>query len=268
MAVSVSAAEHLVAVSIAPQEYLLRRIGGDIINVEVLVAPGQSPATYEITPRQMAELTNADLYFTIGVPFERTLSERLEKSLPDLKLVSCYCETAHQHDHEGDNDLDPHCWLDPDQLKQIALCMTEALRKQYPDKEGYFRDGYGIILRQLKKIDNEIKDLLASYKGQSFYVYHPAFGHFAERYGLRQVAIEQDGKEPSAKKLAELIRQAKADGVKYIFVQPQFAHKSAGTVAEEIGAELVELDPLAGDLFANLKVLAGKIAESFDTRGD
>ncbi|MEW5994074.1 MAG: zinc ABC transporter substrate-binding protein [Candidatus Zixiibacteriota bacterium] len=246
-----------VFVSILPQAYFVERIGGLNVRVEILVGPGQTPETYEPTPRQLTALAEADVLFTIGMPFEKRLADRIRRAFPDTRVV------AAQDDHSSaDANVDPHTWLSPILAGRQAKRVCEELCRLDTANTALYRKNLSDLQRELDSLDTVIRNLLESVKGKAFYVSHPAFGHFAEVYGLTQVAVEADGKEPSAQQLSRLIRQAKDDGVTMIFVQPQHSPKAARALAEAIGAEIVPLDPLARDYLNNLRHIAEQIGKT------
>jgi zinc transport system substrate-binding protein len=263
-----------VAVSILPQSYFVERIGGDLVTVDVLVGPGRSPATYEPTPKQMADLGSADLLVTSGVPFERSLLAKLTEILPELAIVDGLTGIELQpmpdhHDHAGGGEshdhglLDPHFWLDPQLVKVHAGIICDELVRRAPDDAEELRANLAELVAELDAVDTRIADQLAPYKGRAMLVFHPAYGYFARRYGLHQVAVETGGKEPSARQLAQLIEQVRETGTTVIFAQPQYSTRSAEVVAEAIGGAVVPLDPLAPDYLANLELMAGRVAEAF-----
>lgn len=257
-------------VSIMPQAYFIERVGGDRVNVSVLVGPGQSPATYEPTPKQLAGLSDADVYFTIGVPFETRLLEKLTHLLPDLDIVPTQKgirlryfkpdEASGDHDHDHDKGApDPHIWLDPELVKIQAGTICDALKRLDPDHADTYDANLQSFDHDLDSIDTAIADLLAPIKGARFYVFHPSYGYFADRYGLTQVAIESEGKEPGARQLAQLIADARAEKIRAVFIQPQFAETMAEAIARELDVPVVQLDPLARDYLTNLMDMAHKI---------
>jgi len=262
-----------VIVSILPQAYFVERVGGEYVQVEVLVSPAQSPATYEPTPKQLAALSTADLYVCIGVPFERSLQDHIHSSFPELPILesslagSSAADRAHltqdSHEHPA-GTTDPHIWLDPQYVERHAAALCTELSRLDQDHAPEFHTNLESFQRDLAALDNRIAVLLAPFAGRRFFVFHPAYSSFARRYGLEQVAIEIDGKEPSARQLARVLDQARHSGITCIFVQPQFRSPSVRTTAREIGAELVQLDPLAPDYMTNLEQMARTIASSLD----
>jgi len=278
------AAKVKVFVSIEPQAFFVERVGGDRVDVGVLVGPGQSPHSYEPTPRQMAGLAEAKVFFTIGVPFERRLVEKFRSTLETVKIVDCSqgirrrkMVEPHSHqegeaDHhpdeknpgaaqgeESEEGLDPHVWLSPRNGKTIAENIARTLAEQDPAGKAAYDRNLAALIQDLDRVDQEIAQTLKPVKGAQFLVYHPAFGYFAEAYGLVQVPVEIEGKEPGPKELAKLIEVAKEHRIRVVFVQPQFSRKSAEAVAQAIGGDVQPMDALARDYLKNLRTMAQTI---------
>lgn len=272
-----------VVVSILPQQEIVQRIGGPEVSVTVLIPPGRSPATFEPSPRLMASVLDADLLLPLGLPFERTVIARIQDLAPALPVcrasptveTKADTSTAQEinHDardhatHDHSRGPDPHFWLDPQLTVKYAQQVCRRLCRIRPHCCETFTMHLATYTEALETADRRIAAQLAPYGGRSFFVFHPAFGHFARRYGLRQVAIEYEGKNPTGRHLAEMIESAKAQGVGVIFVQPQFAGTGAQAVAAALDADLVELDPLAPDLLANLERVAARVARAFEVHG-
>jgi len=251
-----------ISVSIPPLADLVKRIGGDSVAVQILLPPGRSPATYEPTPSQMTRLADSRLLLLVGVPFERIVQPRAASMFPELTIVTLQPKnhpTGHVgHDHE--DDLDPHSWLSPVALPDLADQVRIALSELAPAGAGDYRRRYQAYVRELARLDSTWQELFADVKRRTFYCYHPAYGWLAERYSLEQVAIEQAGKEPSPAQLARLIDRARADSIGTIFVQKQFADTPARAVAEAIGARVYTLEPMAENTLENLDHLIRAIA--------
>jgi zinc transport system substrate-binding protein len=254
-----------VFVSIAPQAYFVRQVGGERVRVEVLVRPGASPATYAPTPKQLARLARAKLFFGIGVPFESALIKRIKAGMPDVRVVDTSdavnkvrVDSAAGHGH--DSELDPHTWLDPMLVKQEAAIIASSLAEIDPAGKAVYAEKYRIFADKLDALDGRIRSILKPVQGRTVLVYHPAYGYFCRAYGLRQKAIESGGKTPSAQHLARLIAEAKKERVRAILVQPQFSRKKATLLARAIGAEIIVADPLAADYMENLEKLAKELA--------
>jgi zinc transport system substrate-binding protein len=261
-----------VVVSIPPQAYFVERIGGDRVHVETLVARGESPHDFEPTLKQMARLGEASVYFRIGIPFEARLCEKLSSTHSNLRLVdtsagieprSAGHEETSGHDDHGDHDeIDPHTWMSPKLAMLQARAIAKTLCELDADGAETYRANLASLLADLEQVNARISAALAPLEGKPLYVFHPAFGHFAEAYGLRQVAVETGGKAPSLKHVHELVTRAKEDGVRVIFVQPQFSRTTAETIAREIGGAVVAIDPLSRDYLANLSHLADQVARA------
>lgn len=242
-------------VSILPQAYFVERIGVPYTKVEVLVGPGHSPATYEPTPQQMTKLGKAHVYFRVGTPFERGFIEKISRTFKNLMIVDTRenVPLLYFRNSGGAEVADPHIWLDPVRVKIQAETICKALIHIDPEHEKTYRHNLSQFLRDLDAIDTKIRSLLAPLRGSKIYVFHPAFGYFCHSYGLDQVAVEIEGKEPSPKQLSHLITQAKKDGVRVIFVQPQFSTKDAEAVARAINGAVVPINPLSREYLKNLE---------------
>jgi zinc transport system substrate-binding protein len=272
-----------VVVSILPQAYFVQRIGGEHVAVEVLVRAGQSPHTYEPTPKQLTALSAARAYFRIGIDFEVALVPRIERMFRNLRIVDTRAGVplrrmtaeegaAEEHEHgaheQGGHEAtaggaagrpDPHIWLNPLYVKTQAQTICDALIELDPVHADEYRRNLAAFAADLDRVHAKIAAALAPLKGRDVFVFHPAFGYFTDAYGLKQVPVEIQGKEPTARQLAALIDRAKAARVKVIFVQPQFPAKSAQAVAEAIGGAVVPMDDLPGDYLKSLEEMAGKI---------
>lgn len=247
----------LVLVSVVPQRFVVESVAGELVRVEVMIPPGASPATYEPSISQVRALDQAALYVKVGHPalgFEATWLGRILAELPDLPVVDSSVGLPRRAD-------DPHLWVVPRHVEHMAVQVEAALQKLLPSERDALRANLEALREQTRSLDREIRRLLDDRRGASFFVFHPAWGYFAEEYGLRQVAVERERKEPDPHALAELIAQAKAANARVIFVQPQFDPTSAQTVAEEAGARVEVLDPLAVDWADNLRRAARAISE-------
>jgi zinc transport system substrate-binding protein len=255
-------------VSILPQKYFVDRIGGEYVNVSVMVGAGQNPATYEPSPKQMALLSKSKLYFRIGVPFENIWIDVIKELNTDLKIIECCTELrpivieeyAHGNDNEKDIVDDPHVWTNPENAKYIALKIKKALIDILPDHKVELEDNYSKLIMGLSKLDQDIRLRLAYLDNRYIVVSHPSWGHYADAYNLIQLPIELDGKEIRAKSLTKLIDISRSKKIDRIFTQKQFNKSSAEILAREIDAEIIELDPLAEDYISNLYYVTGAIS--------
>lgn len=266
-----------VFVSIPPQAYFVERVGAPHVEVEVLVGAGKSAATYEPTPKQMSRLGRVPVYFRMGVPFERAFIDKLADTHEHLKIVDIRkglklrdfrrVELAKYKKAKGRKiPSDPHVWLDPRQAKIQAATVCEVLSDIMPQYRRDFEENLAAFQADLDHVDRKFAKTLAPFRGEKFYVFHPAFGYIADAYGLVQMAVEIEGKEPTPKQFADLVEMARADGVRVIFVQPQYAKKSAQAVAAAIGGAVVPLDPLARNYLENLDKMLNTLSTAMGNR--
>ncbi len=258
-----------VFVSIPPQAMLLEALAGEHVAVHVLVKPGDNPHTFEPSPRQMMTLGQARLYFLVKMPFEAFITSKLVSVAGILEMSDCTAGIKrrvmaddHDHAHHADSDADypdPHVWMNPENLVIMADNMAKALKVADPVHGDVYETNRLALIARIQSADAEIRQVLLPLKGQTFYVYHPAFGYFGDRYGLIQRAVETGGKSPTPRQLSNLISQARNDGVKIIFVQAQFDRRAAATVASAIGGTVVPINPLARDILAELRKLADEV---------
>ena len=262
-----------VFVSVLPQKYIVEQVGGEHVRVEVMVGPGQSPATFEPRPRQMALLASADLYYRIGVPFEeawldRILAANREMSLLDARegVLLREMEPAGGHHHDYDHThhhgepKDPHIWLNPAMVRIMAAKLQDRLIALDPAHAQAYQANLARLDQLLIRLESDVRDRLAGLKSRKFMVFHPSWGYFADAFRLRQIPIDSEGKEPGAMTLGRLIDQAKSEGIRVIFVQQQFSQRQAKALAQAIGGSVAFIDSLAEDYPANLRRVADAIA--------
>ncbi len=272
----------LVAVSVLPQQYFAQRVAGDRAQTMVLVGPGQSPHSYEPSPRQMAQLGSAKIWFTTGVEFEIALQPKIRAQYPALQIVDSTdgisYRTLEAHHHEGEEEgaaeaghdeegtKDPHVWLGKEAAKIEAAHIRDALVALDPPGAADYARNYDAFSSDVDTLFDGLKKDLASMAGSTVFVFHPSFGYLFDELGITQEAVETGGKEPTPKAIAKLIEEAKADGVKVIFVQKQFSKTAARSIAEAIGGTVEELDPLAPDWLDNLRRIGEVLKKSAVTR--
>ena len=280
-----SASAPTVVASILPQSEFVARIAGGKVKILTLVGPGASPHNYEPTPRQMADLSGASLWLTVGgVEFEKAFMPKVKALYPRLRIVDTAAgvkfRTLESHSHAGEagapasaspaapsapaaadaeGGIDPHVWLGRDAVKVQLSAATEALSVLLPADAAQFRKNRDAYVAEIDAAFASLAKDLAPLKGKKIFVYHPSFGYFLDSFGILQEAVELGGKEPTQKSLTSLIAEAKADGAKVVFVQKQFSTNAARTVAIAIGGVVVEVDPLAPDWLANIKAMGAAL---------
>ncbi len=251
--------------SVPPLQYLAAQVGGEAVSVESIVPPGHNPVNYDPTPKQLQRFADADLYIRSGIPFEQVWMPRLKTLNPHMLIVDARSDlpvtSVVEHAHStGDESLDPHVWTSPLNAIAISRHILQALLKVAPQHEQQFRLNQQQLEQQFKKLHHSIEEQLSPLAGNSFLVFHPAWGYFAKTYGLQQVAIELQGKEPGPKQLVSVIETARQQQITSLLVQQQFSGNTAKVVADELGVELIRTDPLAYDLAASLRQVAKAIA--------
>jgi zinc transport system substrate-binding protein len=267
-----------VFVSIAPQKFFVQQIGKDLVDVQVMVSPGASPATYEPKPSQMAALATSKVYFAIGVPFEDVWLPKIASANPEMKVVHTdrgitripMATLAHHEGgseqrakdkpvgHTGHGRLDPHIWLSPPLVKIQARTILAALEEIDPGHKDFYAANFRQFSTAIDRLDTELRQIFAGKQGLRFMVFHPSWGYFAQAYALIQVPIEIEGKNPKPTQLKDLIEHARENGIRMVFVQPQFSSRSAALVAREIGGQVAFADPLSENWIANLRQVAVK----------
>ncbi|MFW2600400.1 metal ABC transporter solute-binding protein, Zn/Mn family [Aliarcobacter butzleri] len=278
-------------VNILPQKYFVEKIVKDKFDINVMVKPGSSPHNFEPKPSQMKSLASSKAYFLVGDPSEQAWIGKFKQNAKDTLFVDTTVgieripmvahkhhdeedenegHAHHEHEHEkhtghdhDESGLDPHTWLDPISVKVQAKNIYEAMLKIDEKNGDFYKTNYEEFLKELDSLDSEIRNILAPYKDKAFMVFHPSWGYFAKRYDLEQISIEMEGKEPKPNELVKLIEEAKKHDIKIVFVAPQFSQKSAKTISENIGANVVSIDPLSGDWKNDLLKTAKEIANSY-----
>lgn len=249
---------HTVSVSILPQKYFVEKIAGDYVKVNVMVPPGMSPATCDLSTEQLKKLYDSDLCFTVGyLPFELThlypvLANRSDIRLTDhsegIELIGGSCGHLHAHPAgahtEGHEGVDPHIWLSPRYARQMASTVLKILSEQYPEQREQFARNYQGLLAEIDAVAAKADSVLSRKQHKSFLIYHPALTYFARDYGMEQISIEDEGKEPNPAHLKKIIDSAKEKDIRIIFIQSQFDVNNAKSIAKAIGATVIPIDPL------------------------
>jgi zinc transport system substrate-binding protein len=268
-----------VVVSILPQQYLVERIAGSRVDVLTLVQPGDNEATYSPGPATLAALDGARVWFTMGVHFEDAWLERITRDRPEMEVVSLSAglplrrtedSTGAAHGPGGHRHAgmpDPHTWTDPRLAARMVPVIADTLGRLDPPGATGYADRARVLRDELLALHEEIAARLAPIRGSTFIVFHPSWGYFADAYGLVQLPIELGGREPGPRSLAEVIRRGREAGVRAVFVQQQFSQRSALAVAQALGAEVVDADPLALDYVENLRRVSVRMAEALSTQG-
>ena len=247
--------ERIISVSIAPFRYFVEGIAGEKFSVNVMVPAGANPHIYEPYPDQLSKLRHSAAYISNGyLGFEMTWLDRfyeMNRRMKKLSLADAIDPIAPEDHHEGGHieTADPHYWVSPKCAMSMAASVRDFLIDLDPENRAEYNENFKILAGKIGEVDSLAKELSASPGGKSFLIYHPNLGYLARDYGLKEIAIEKDGKEPSPSRLRELIDLAKADNHKVIMVQREYDTRNAKAIADEAGARVIVIDPLSEDWF-------------------
>ena len=255
----------VVAVTIPPEQEFVERVGGDHVRVILLVPPGADPHTYEPPPGVIADLADADIYAVVGsgIEFELAWKDKIAAMNPGMLVVDCsrgidLIATG----EDGHRGTDPHIWLSPRNAKVMVENICQGLIEVDPANADEYRRNADAYQGELDALDREIAGALAESGVEKIMVYHPSWAYFARDYGLEEIPIENEGKEPSPRGIEHLIEQAKEEHITVIFASPEYSTRSAEVIADEIGGTVVLVSPLAKDYLANMRHVAAAFAGS------
>lgn len=267
-------AKPTVVVSILPEKTFVEKIAKEKISVKVMVEPGSSPHSYEPKTSQMIAISKAELYFSIGVEFEKAWLERFKSQNPSLKFINLSAnirkiEMSEHHHHEEEehhheeSTLDPHTWTSPTNVALMAETIYSALVELDPTNKEYYKSNFNDFMKEIRDTHSQIKSILKEVAPKSkFMVFHPSWGYFAKDYNLLQIAVEVEGKKPKPKEIINIIEEAKEEKARVIFTQPEFSDKSAKIIAKEAGISVEKISPLNPNWSKNLINMANKIANN------
>ncbi len=262
-----------VTVSVLPEKYFVDQIGGDLVSVNVMVGPGDDPHTYEPKPDQMTALSHSMVYFAIGVEFEGAWMSKFASANPQMKIVDLsegitkIPETSYQvgggaTTTQNSGELDPHIWTSPEIVKGLARKIADELSAMDQANAAKYQTNLDNFLNNIEKLQSEIQTDLQNVSSRTFLVFHPAWGYFAREFGLKELAVEIGGLEPSAMELGVIINTAKQDNIRVIFNQPEISSNIANYIASQINGKVVLIDPLAEDWANNLLMVAQSFKEN------
>lgn len=275
---SSSSSAPLAVSGLPPTAWIVQEIGGKYITSVSLLPEGRSPHDYTPGPSVLRRASAAKLFFSCGMPFEKSAEKALRCEITDVtKNISriTFDISGEAHDHAAcshthtdgsscsSDGSDPHVWLSCDNVCTIAENITSALSKTYPEHKAEFEKNLSALKLRFEVLKKECSKKLAPYAGRPFFVYHPAFGYYAKEFGLKQHSIELGGREVSASRLADVIKKAKAENVKVIFTQKEFNPRNSMVLAKETGSRCVGMDALAFDIEKNIRMMTDAIASGF-----
>ncbi|NPA10767.1 MAG: zinc ABC transporter solute-binding protein [Epsilonproteobacteria bacterium] len=232
-----------VCVSILPQSGVVKAIGKEKVNISVLVPPGISPAIYSLNIKELKKIKNSQIYFKIGVPFDKKYLPKFKEINPDMEIVD-FGEWINKTSN-------PHIWLSPALLMLEAKAVLNTLIKHDPKNKEYYLNNYRKYINKLSLLEKEGFNI----SQKSFLTFHPSFHYFAKDFNLKEIAIEKEGKSPSFAYLARIIKLAKKENIKTVIISPEFPSKYAKIIAQKISAKVVTISPLEKDPTNTVKKL-------------
>ena len=262
---------NVITVSILPEKTFVEKIAGDNFKINVLIPPGTSPEAGNLLPSQLKDITHSGIWFLIGhIGFEYSWKDKIQQANSKMKVVDLseglnLIKGGDLHDAKQNNGsgIDPHIWLSPRLVKQMAKKIYDELAWLKPEKSLEFKGNYQKFVKEIDELDTELSNKLREYKGRKIIVFHPSLSYFARDYGLEQLALEEDGKEPAPQHMAKIVDMAKADNIKVIYIQSEFDRENARVFAEEIDGKIIQISPLEPAWADNLRHIANVFVENF-----
>ena len=260
----------VLTVSIEPLRYFVQAIGGDNFQINTLVPAGASPETYELTPQQVVQASDSKAYFSIGtLGFEQTRLQKLVDNAPNLMVVNCsdsitLLQNDHHHEHKTHttDGIDLHTWMSTTSGKQIAHNVLRALCQVDSANASLYQHRHDSLVHHIDSLDSKIRKTLRPLTHRTFMIYHPALGYYARDYGLKQVSVEQDGREPSAERMQQLILQAQREKVKVVFIQEEQAGRAAKRIAESAKTKIISIAPLSAEWDKQMLHIAQSLSQT------
>lgn len=254
----------LLAATIEPVRYVVESIAGNRYRVHTLMPAGASPETYEPTPAQMVELENCEAVFRVGtLGYERTTLPQLLSTVPHTAVFDIGDDVQPLTDLTqpagSETNVDPHVWMSAFSLNVMAHSVCRALCRLDAEHEAYYRQNLARFCARHRHLDDSLRVALSRARPRSFLIHHPALAYFARNYGLRQIAVEHEGKEPSAARIRQLVTQAVADSVRTVFISKEHTGRAARRIAEQTGARVVIINPLDYDVPSQLRAISAAL---------
>lgn len=263
--------KRVVTVSILPEKTFVEKIAGDDFKINVLIPSGASPAAYTLLPSQLKEISSSVVWFRIGyIGFEYSWKEKIEQANTNMQVVDLSKGLgliADEKEQHGDpihmRGVDPHIWLSPVLVKQMAKRIAAVLSDLNPKKETAYKTNYIKFANEIDQLNNQIKSALKKFEGKKIIVYHPSLSYFARDYGLVQYSLEADGKETTPQHMAKIVDLANKDNIKVIYIQSEFDKEYARVFANEINGEIIQVNPLNPDWEDNLLDITNTLVKNF-----
>ncbi|MFW5821748.1 MAG: metal ABC transporter solute-binding protein, Zn/Mn family [Tangfeifania sp.] len=261
----------VITVSILPQKTFVEKIGGDDFKINVLVPPGASPAAYTLLPSQLKDIARSEVWFRIGyIGFEQSWQDKIKQANKEMEVVDLsegldliYGEEEQHGDHVHVGGVDPHIWMSPSLVKQMAKRILNHLAGLLPENSDKYQANYMKFVKEIDQLDIKIRNELKEFSGSEFITFHPSLSYFAREYGLVQHSLEMGGKEPTPQHLREVVDLAKENDINVIYIQTEFDRDHARVFAEEIDGEIVEIRPLDPQWAENLMEITHVFVDNF-----
>ncbi|NQU84743.1 MAG: zinc ABC transporter substrate-binding protein [Mariniphaga sp.] len=261
----------VVTVSILPQKTFIEKIAGNDFKVNVLIPPGASPAAYTLLPSQLIDIANSVAWFRIGyIGFEYSWKEKISQvntkmEVYDLSegldLVAGKKEIHGDHVHL--RGVDPHIWMSPMMVKEMAKKIRNILSEINPEGADKYMNGYNNFIKEIDELQVDLKSMFQGMDGKTIIVFHPSLTYFAREYGLNQVSLESGGKEPTPQHIKEVVDLAIEQNLRIIYIQSEFDREHARIFAEEINGEIIQVSPLNPNWSENLLEMASIMKDNF-----
>jgi zinc transport system substrate-binding protein len=263
--------KQVITVSILPQKTFVERIAGDDFEVNVLLPPGESPATFTLMPSQLKDIAHSKIWFRVGyIGFEYAWKEKIEQVNPQMKVIDLSkgldlitATSTISTEAKTEKGINPHIWMSPPLVKQMALRIAEELSVLNPEKSAIYNENYRGFATEIDQLDNKIRSTLTNYQGRIFIMFHPSLSYFAREYGLNEYSLEPGGKETTPQRMAELVRLARKENIRVIYIQSDLDREQARVFAEEIDGEIIEMWPLNPAWEENLIKITDMLIQNF-----
>lgn len=262
--------KRIITVSIAPFKYFIEAIAGDEYDVNIMVPAGSNPHIYEPYPGQISKLKKSIGYVSNGfLGFEITWLDRfyeMNRKMKKLSLCDAIEPIKPDHEHSSDHieGADPHYWVSPACAYRIAASVRDFLEELNPEGKNLYAKRYNDLIAKIKTVDDAVKQLAIYGKNKKFMIYHPNLAYLARDYGLEEIPVEFEGKEPSPSRMRFLIDIAKKENLRVIMVQKEYDTKNARAIASETGAKVVVIDPLSEDWYSSVSEIINILKENFE----
>ena len=263
--------QQVITVSILPERTFVQKIVGDDFEINVLIPPGSSPAAYTLLPSQLKDIAHSAVWFRMGyIGFEHSWKDKIAQANTSMKVINLsegldlIAEKEEQHgDHVHLEGIDPHTWLSPRLVKQMANKILDEVSKMKPEKADVYKANYEQFLKECDALDAELRSKLEPYKGKKIIVFHPSLSYYAREYGLDQYSLESGGKEPTPAHMKSVVDLANKENLRVIYIQSEFDREHARVFANEIKGKIVEVWPLNPEWEANLRKMTDIFIENF-----